>query len=185
MHKESDPSWHLCLTCLLLLHKPSQNLLFQSPLLHSASFGFLYVFPSFCLQHFLFFRLPLFPSAHWFTSKPDQLALDASLRALRGCLHAVPPLVPWSLCRQRAGVAVVWKVGPQMDIDMSGMRYVTGLGSRLSGPATAVSHNSRRCWRFFLPPTDGWEECKSVIFYNIAQRFKEIMLTCLCLVCST
>ncbi|KAK1887335.1 Catalase-peroxidase 2 [Dissostichus eleginoides] len=31
-----------------------------------------------------------------------------------------------------------------MDIDMSGMRYVTGLGSRLSGPATAVSRNSRR-----------------------------------------
>lgn len=36
-----------------------------------------------------------------------------------------------------------------MDIDMSGMRYVMGLGSGLSGPATAVSHNSRRCIGFF------------------------------------
>lgn len=29
-----------------------------------------------------------------------------------------------------------------MDIDMSGMPYVMGLGSGLSGPATAVNHNS-------------------------------------------
>lgn len=154
--KSQDLLWHLCLTCWLVVAlTPSQNLLLQpSP---PARFDFLYLFSSFRLQLFFFFfvfsQLPLFHSAHWFTSKPDQLALDASLRARRG---PVPPLVPWSLCRQRVRGAVVWRVGPQMDIDMSGMRYVMGPGSGLSGPATAVSHNSRRCWGFF-PPFSGLE----------------------------
>lgn len=163
--KSQDLLWHLCLTCWLLL-TPSQNLLLQpSPL------DFLYLFFSFCLQiffFFFFFQLPLFHSAHWFTSKPDQLALDASLRAREG---PVPPLVPWSLCRQRVRGAAVWRVGPQMDIDMSGMRYVMGLGSGLSGPATAVSHNSRRCWGFFPPFTGAWKECTDVISYNMMHIF--------------
>lgn len=97
------------------------------------------------------------------------------LRALRGpTSHPVPPLVPWSLCRQRVRGAVVWRVGPQMDIDMSGMRYVMGLGSGLSGPATAVNHNSRRCWGIFLPITQVW---KDVIFYNTVNSFRKIITT--------
>lgn len=137
-------------TCLspVVAQTPSQNLLFQSP---PPRIDFLFLFFLFFLRLFLFFLPLLRRPAHWFTSKPDQLALDASLRALRGpSSHPVPPLVPWSLCRQRARGAAVWRVGPQMDIDMSGMCYVMGLGSELSGPATAVSHNSRRCWRFFF-----------------------------------
>lgn len=43
-----------------------------------------------------------------------------------------------------------------MDIDMSGMHYVMGLGSRLSRPATAVSHSFTDEGVedfFFKPPT--------------------------------
>lgn len=41
-----------------------------------------------------------------------------------------------------------------MDIDMSGMHYVMGLGSRLSRPATAVSHSftDEGVEDFFLNP---------------------------------
>lgn len=41
-----------------------------------------------------------------------------------------------------------------MDIDMSGMHYVMGLGSRLSRPATAVSHSftDEGVEDFFLTP---------------------------------
>lgn len=102
---------------VVVAQTPSQNLLFQpSP----AHIDFLCLSFTFCLRFFLFFLLALSHSAHRFTSKPGQLALDAFLRALRGpSSHPVPPLVPWSLCRQRARGAVVWKVEPQMDIDMS------------------------------------------------------------------
>lgn len=164
---------------VVVAQTPSQNLLFQSPLFPLQALTFLV--SSFCLQLFVFFLLPLFHSAHRFTSKPDQLALDASLRALRGpSSHPVLPLVPWSLCRQRARGAVVWRVGPQMDIDMSGMRYVMGFGSGLSGPATAVNHNSRRCWGFFLPLTEGWKECKNVIFYDIVNSMRENAFVYVC-----
>ena len=53
---------------------PSQNLLFRpSP----ARINFLCLSFAFYLQDVLFFLLVLFHSAHRFTSKPDQLALDA------------------------------------------------------------------------------------------------------------
>lgn len=65
---------------------------------------FTFSISSFRSVYNVFLLLPLRHSAHRFTSKPDQLALDASLpEPLRGpSSHSVPPLVPWSLCRQRA-----------------------------------------------------------------------------------
>lgn len=178
--RSQDLFLHLCLTCLLLhncLYRTSFSNLHLLLLLHKRLYrtccsnlhfshyknlDFLDLSLSFCLQHFLFFLLPLFHSAHWFTSKPDQLALNASLQALRGpSSHSVPPFVPWSLCQQRVRGAVVWRVEPLMDIVMSSMRYVMGFGSGLSRPATAVNHNSKRCWGFFLPLIGICKNCQT------------------------
>lgn len=173
-------SSHSCLTCLLLLlhnrlyitYSSNVHLLLLHKRLyrtcrsnlhfsHYKNLDFLDLFLSSWLQLFVFFLLPFLPSAHWFTSKPDQLALVASLQALRGpSLLSVPPFVPRSLCQQRARGAVVWRVGPQMDIDMSSMHYVMGFGSGLCRPATAVNHKSRRCWGLFPPVLEVYRNTK-------------------------
>lgn len=130
---------------LCRLYRTCCNLHFS----HYKNLHFPFLLLLFCLQLFVFFLFLLLYPAHWFTSKPDQLALDASLQALRGLSsHSVPPPVPWSLCRQRARGAVVWRGGPQMDADMSGIHYVMGFGKGLSGQVTAVNHNSRRHYNF-------------------------------------
>lgn len=67
--------------------------------------------------------------------------------------HLVPPLVPCSLAAGKRGAGL----NPQTGIDLWAMRYVTGLGSGLTGPATAVSHNSSRCWDCFYRLQNSWK----------------------------
>lgn len=96
----------------------------------SSSFCFLCVTPPIDLPQ---------SQTSWLWMLPSPSPWEA--RLLTPSLHLSPGL---SAGREQ-GVRLVWRVGPQMDIDVSGMCYAMGFGSGLSGPATAVSHNSGRC----------------------------------------
>lgn len=149
---------------VVVTQTPSQNLLFPTSLLPSMNLDFLCLFFLLCLQHFVFSALSVFHSAHWLITKPDQLALDASLRALRGpSSHPLPPSCPLvSLPAESKGCGGLKGRTPD------GHRHVghalcDGAWLRALQTSHSCQSQPQKVLRIFLSLSD-WKESRTVVF---------------------
>lgn len=137
MHWESRPFFLTPVSHLFVVAQtPSQDPLFRSPRFPAINLDFLYLFFS-----FLSTTLRLLSAASvslcpliYLKARPAGFGYFPRSPERPGVFTPGSSLLSLGLSagREKRG-ALVWRVGPQMDIDMSGMCYVVGLGSGLPG----------------------------------------------------